>query len=81
MRNEVSKSLKTKLLIKKCHVCGQVTESTVEQEKCVSCGKAFLPLNYFDKVHDHQDVEYKDLFAKSHELHEEELIKGLYVLW
>ena len=81
MRNEVSKSIKAKLLIKKCHVCGQVTESTTELEKCVSCGKAFLPLNYFVKIHDHKEIKFSELFAESHEIHEEELIKGLYVLW
>ena len=81
MRKEVNKSIQAKLLIKKCHVCGQVTESTVELEKCINCGKAFLPLNYFSKIHDHTEVNYADLFAESHEIHEDELIKGLYVLW
>lgn len=81
MRNEVRKSIKAKLLIKKCHMCGQVTESKTELEKCVSCGKAFLPLNYFNKVHDHENMKFTELYADSHELHEDELIKGLYVLW
>ncbi len=84
MRSDITKKTKFKLIIKKCHVCGQVIESTTEQEKCMSCGKSFLPLNYFEKVHTHeksQQAKYKDLFAESDELHEEDLIKGLYVIW
>ena len=81
MRKEVNKSIKAKLLIKKCHVCGQVTESMTELDKCVGCGKAFLPLNYFTKIHDHKEAKFIELFAESHELHEDELVKGLYVLW
>jgi hypothetical protein len=81
MRNEVNKNVKMKLIIKKCHSCGQLIESTTEQEKCVTCGKAFLPLNYFQKIHDHDKSKYKDLFAQSHELHEDDVIKGLYVIW
>lgn len=62
-------------------MCGQLDESTTELEKCGSCGKAYLPLNYFQKIHVHEKGQYKDLFAESHDLHEDDLIKGLYVLW
>lgn len=78
---QIERSVKLKLIIKKCHICGQLDESTTEQEKCNSCGKAFLPLNYFQKVHTHEEGKYKDLFADGHDLHEDDLIKGLYVLW
>ncbi len=81
MRNEVSKKVRSKVLIKKCHMCGQLVESATEQEKCVSCGKSFLPLNYFQKIHDHSESKYQELFAECHEIHEDELIKGLYVIW
>jgi hypothetical protein len=81
MRNELNKKVKSRLLIKKCHSCGQLIESTIEQEKCMGCGKSFLPLNYFQKIHDHTESKFKDLFAESHELHEDDLIKGLYVIW
>ena len=47
----------------------------------MSCGKSFLPLNYFDKIHDQEDYKFDDLFADSHELEDEDLIKGLYVIW
>lgn len=67
-------------LIRRCHKCGQITESHLEQTKCVNCGKAFMPLNYFDKVHNHTD-EYEALFAPVEELEEKDLIKGLFVLW
>ena len=70
-----------RVLIKKCHVCGQMIEAHTEQEKCVCCGKSFLPLNYFEKIHDHQDSTFSELYAESHELHEEDLIVGLYVIW
>ena len=81
MRNEVSKTTNSKVLIKKCHMCGQLTEAHMEQEKCLSCGKSFMPLNYFEKVHEHQENKFRDLFAECHELHEDDLIKGLYVIW
>lgn len=81
MRKDLSKSKKVRLLIKKCHVCGQITESNNELDKCIRCGKGFLPLNYFEKIHNHKDFEFTELFASSHEIHEEELVKGLYVLW
>lgn len=83
MKTEVLTSKKSRKIIKMCHVCGQITESSTEIDKCVSCGKSFLPLNYFDKVHDHKDRKYdfKDLYAQSHEIEEEDLIIGLYVLW
>lgn len=81
MRNEVNKQVRTKLIIKKCHVCSQVIESSTEQEKCMSCGKSFLPLNYFAKIHDHKDTKFQELFAQSHEIHEEDLVIGLYVIW
>ena len=77
----LERAIKLKLIVKKCHVCGELGESTAELEKCGSCGKAFLPLNYFNKVHTHEEGKYKDLFAQSHELHEDDLIKGLYVIW
>lgn len=70
----------TNVLVRKCHVCGQLLESHKEEEKCLSCGKAFLPLAYFDKVHDHSE-EYNDLFATVDEIDEEMLIKGLFVIW
>jgi len=87
MRKELNKTKQnSKLLIRKCHVCGQMIESVVEQEKCSCCGKYFLPLNYFQKIHDHNDSEqkstnYQDLFAESHELDQDDLVKGLYILW
>jgi len=70
-----------KLIIKKCHVCDNLNESKCEVEKCTHCGKAFLPLNYFSKIHIHDKGQYKDLFAMSHDLHEDDLVQGLYVLW
>jgi len=81
MRLQTSKAKKEKTLIRKCHQCGQVIESAVESQKCVKCGKSFLPLNYFAKIHDDENYNYDDLFAQSHDIYEEDLIKGIYVLW
>lgn len=81
MKAEASKSKRQKLIIKRCHVCGQVHESAIELEKCVKCDKSFLPLNYFAKVHNTKQNEYQDLFAQSHELDDSDLIVGIYVLW
>jgi hypothetical protein len=83
MKTAVARSQSSTKIIKMCHVCTQVTESSTEVEKCVCCGKSFLPLNYFNKIHDHQGQKYnfKDLYAESHELEESDLIIGLYVLW
>lgn len=70
-----------KTLIKKCHVCGHVMESAQEVQKCGKCKKSFLPVNYFSKVHSKSQKEYDQLFAHSYELRDEDLIKGLTVLW
>ena len=70
----------TKTLIKKCHCCGKMAESLKEIERCSTCQKSFLPLKYFEKIHDvHQ--QYADLFSHVEEIDEKDLIKGLLVLW
>lgn len=68
-------------IIKKCHICGTLNESYIEVEKCFSCKKAFLPANYFAKVHAQNSEDFSKLFAKSDELTEDDLIKGVTVLW
>lgn len=70
-----------KVLIKLCHCCGKLTESAKEPERCASCHKAFLPTNYFYKVHAKTTEEFKELFLHIEELHEEDLIKGYNVIW
>lgn len=79
MNKEISRS-REKSLIRKCHKCGQLTEAPREQESCSCCGKSFLPLKYFEKVHDHNG-EFKELFSSGDELEEEDLVQGIYVLW
>jgi hypothetical protein len=70
-----------KVLIKLCHRCGELNENYVEPEKCASCKKAFLPSNYFSKIHAKNTQEFKKLFLHIDDLHEEELIKGYNVIW
>lgn len=82
MKVELKGQIKNdKLIVKKCHVCGHVTESHQEPQKCKQCKKSFLPANYFSKVHSKSQSDYEKLFAYGHELHEEDVIKGLTVLW
>ncbi len=75
------KKVKNTTLIKKCHCCGHIMESKKEVQKCGECNKSFLPLNYFSKIHAKNSEEFKNLFCKSDELHEEDLIRGINVLW
>jgi hypothetical protein len=70
-----------KVIIKKCHLCGQIIESRKEVSKCPCCAKNFLPLNYFGKVHAKNTKEFDHLFAESDELNDLDIIHGLYVLW
>jgi hypothetical protein len=81
MKAEVTKENQTKLIIKKCHVCGHISESSHELQKCTKCKKSFLPVNYFSKVHSKSQKDYEQLFASSYEISEDDLIKGLTVLW
>lgn len=68
------------MLIRMCHRCGQCHESPVELDRCPHCRKSFLPSAYFQKIHDvHQ--HYGELFSSASELQEEDLVKGVSVLW
>ena len=37
------------LHVRRCHVCGEVSESREDITKCLSCKKSLLPFYYFDK--------------------------------
>ena len=75
------KTLAVKLIIKKCYICGHISESSKEPKECLNCQKSFLPLNYFNKIHAQDGSGFTELFSVSQEIHEEDLIKGLMVLW
>lgn len=82
MKESTMKSASSgKLLVKKCHQCGHVDQAYKELKKCKSCSKSFLPSNYFSKVHAKNTEEFNNLFCSSDELREEDLVKGLTVLW
>ncbi len=70
-----------KLIIKKCHVCGHISESQQEIARRTNCNKSFLPTNYFGKIHAKTSKEFNDLFSSSTELTEEDLVKGIQVIW
>lgn len=78
---QIEKTTYARVIIKKCHSCSLIVESHKEQEKCCGCNKSFLPLNYFDKVHQNKKQALSELYADSGDIHEEDVIKGLYVLW
>jgi hypothetical protein len=78
---EISKTISGRVIVKKCHVCGTVMEGHQEQQRCKCCKKAFLPSNYFGKIHAKNSKDYSKLFLTSDELHEDDLIKGINVLW
>jgi hypothetical protein len=69
------------LIIKKCHVCGQIVESSNEVKRCPSCKKSFLPSNYFARVHESESEGFQELFQDSTELDEYYIIKGIQVIW
>lgn len=79
--NELKKIDKEKLLIRACHKCTKVTESYQEMERCLHCNKAFLPLHYFEKIHNFKGKDWQKHFSPADEIEEQDLIKGLLVLW
>jgi len=78
---ELKKQDKEKLLIRACHACTKITESFQEIERCLHCNKSFLPLRYFEKIHDFKGESWRRHFSDADELENEDLIKGLFVLW
>ena len=78
---ELQPKTKEKTLIRACHSCLKVNESHRELERCLHCNKSFLPLRYFDKVHAQKDAKWENHFEFSDHLEDEDLIKGLFVLW
>jgi rRNA maturation endonuclease Nob1 len=78
---DTQKRVSEKLLVRACHSCAKLNEATKEVERCAHCGKAFLPLNYFEKIHALKDSQWQNHFSAAEQLDEEDLIKGLFVLW
>jgi hypothetical protein len=79
--NETRKETKEILLMRVCHRCHHINESSVELERCTHCQKSFLPLRYFEKIHSAHGENWKNNFSSTSEIEEEDLIKGLFVLW
>jgi len=71
----------SKVMFKKCHVCGHINEAALEPDRCGQCRKSFLPSNYFQKIHAKETNDFKQLFSPCEELCEEDLVKGFHVLW
>ncbi|HXH74837.1 MAG TPA: hypothetical protein VNJ08_07720 [Bacteriovoracaceae bacterium] len=79
--NALNKISKEKLLIRACHACLKLNESVQELERCSHCNKSFLPLRYFEKIHNDKDLKWQKHFSTTEDIEEEDLIKGLFVLW
>jgi len=78
---EMGKKPQEKTLIRACHACNKISEAHNELERCLHCSKAFLPLRYFEKIHQFKNESWQKHFSSSDELEEDDLIKGLFVLW
>lgn len=82
MRKTTETKRKRVQLYRRCHKCDHTCSATKEVLKCPSCGKHFLPLDYFNKIHAHEkNVHIKNLVNHARELKEEDLVHGLYALW
>ena len=68
-------------IIRCCHMCSNIMEFDKEPTKCLKCKKPFLPHNYFAKIHDHNNQDFESLYVSACSLTEEELIKGIEVIW
>jgi len=81
MKPSLSSSCESaKTFFRKCHLCGTITESLQEIQRCPHCGHSFAPLNYFQKVHS-KDGATTDLYESSQQLMDEDMIKGITCLW
>jgi len=38
-------------LFRRCHVCGQISQSEEQLSRCRHCKKAFAPFYYYDDFH------------------------------
>lgn len=79
--SHLEKVSKEKNLIRLCHSCQNLNESDTELERCQHCKKSFLPLRYFDKIHSKKHQTWSSHFSNTEDIDEEDLIKGLFVLW
>lgn len=78
---DIEKKSEDKILVRACHSCLKLNESIKELERCAHCNKSFLPLRYFDKIHQEKDIKWSNHFYPIELIEEEDLIKGLFVLW
>ncbi len=79
---DTKKNTSGRSLYRQCHMCAYVIHTSEEVQRCPKCNKSFLPLNYFAKIHKgKQGEDYDALYSSCDELSEQEIIKGLYVIW
>jgi len=69
-------------LIKLCHYCQKINESTKELQRCTHCNKSFMPLNYLMQMKEANSKKFfNELYNECKDLNDEDLIKGLYLIW
>lgn len=69
-------------LIKLCHYCNKINESTRELQRCNHCTKSFMPLNYLLQMKEQNSTKFfNELYNECKDLNDEDLIKGLYLIW
>jgi len=72
------------LHVRRCHVCGNVSESSDDIIKCLHCKKSLLPFYYFDK---RKISEYSDNQARPENKKDRDIetgygpIRGLTAYW
>ncbi len=71
------------LHVRRCHVCGTVTESSDEILKCKGCSKSLLPFYYFDKrkIREYSDKQESAKLEKLPDLNGYGPIRGLTAYW
>mgnify|MGYP003963910791 CR=1 FL=1 len=70
-----------RVIIRKCHMCGELIESPREAVRCPKCNKSFLPLNYSGATQVHSEKDFFKLFSDAGQLEESDTIFGLFVIW
>lgn len=73
--------MERKQLFRLCHTCNILNESEDEILRCTSCGKGFLPINYFEKIRVRAQQAAKDSESQNIPAAIFSPINGLIVFW
>lgn len=73
--------MERKQLFRLCHNCNCLNESEEEILRCTSCGKGFLPINYFEKIRTRAQAAAKEAGGEGMPILTLSPINGLIVFW